>query len=67
LSTGHLTTMPLTNLALLGLPAWWTSDDDPQVACRFGSESLIELALLMLIELVRTTHISTYSINKSFE
>lgn len=33
LSTGHLTTMSLTNLALLGVPAWWTSDDDPQVAC----------------------------------
>ncbi|KAG0590661.1 hypothetical protein KC19_1G117300 [Ceratodon purpureus] len=32
LSTGHLSTMLLSNLGLLGLPAWWSSDDDPQVA-----------------------------------
>jgi hypothetical protein len=35
LSTGHLSTMQLSNLALLGLPAWWSSDDGPQVASRF--------------------------------
>lgn len=35
LSTGHLFTIQLSNLGLLGVPAWWSSDDDPQVPSRF--------------------------------